>query len=168
MTGTRGLSIVNRSATQNVLNDIQLGRELSDLSRQLLADKGRVLEFNAGETIFREGKKHPFVYWIVEGCVSLEMSTGGTVPKLLLTLGRGDLLGWSAMIGGDRMTSTATTTEPTRLLAFDANALGDLCRSNHEIGYHVMEHFARQLAGRLVATRLQLLDLFRHKSEAGR
>ncbi len=125
------------------------------------------MDWKVGDTIFREGEKHPFVYWLVDGRVSLEMSTGGTAPKLLLTLGRSDLLAWSAMLGSGRMTSTARTLEPTRLLVFDANGLGELCRSNHEIGYRVMEHLARQVAGRLLATRLQLLDLFHHPSEPG-
>ena len=158
---------MNESATATILRDVHLGDELSDLNRDRLASLGQVSERKTGDTIFREGEKHLFVYWLVDGRVTLEMSTGGTSPKLLLTLGRGDVLAWSAMLSGGRMTSTATTIEPTRLLVFDTKGLGELCRSNHEIGYHVMEHFARQLAGRLLATRLQLLDLFQNPSESG-
>jgi CRP/FNR family transcriptional regulator, cyclic AMP receptor protein len=155
----------NEPATPDVLRGIRLDSDLSESNRQSLADQGHVLELNADETIFREGDRHPLVYWIVDGRVALSMSTGGTAPKLLLTLGSGDLLAWSAMLGGMRMTSTARTIVATRLLAFDANHLIALCQSNHDIGYHVMEHLARQLAARLLATRLQLLDLFRHPSE---
>lgn len=155
----------SKKATLDVLCEIRLGSDLSESNQQSLADQGHVLELGADETIFREGDKHPLVYWIVDGRVALDMSTGGAAPKMLLTLSSGDFLAWSAMLGGGRMTSTAKTTVETRLLAFDANRLIALCRSNHEIGYNVMEHLARQLAARLLATRLQLLDLFRHPSE---
>jgi CRP/FNR family transcriptional regulator, cyclic AMP receptor protein len=154
----------NEPATPDILSEIRLGVDLSESNQQSLADLGRVLDLNADATIFREGDRHPLVYWIVDGRVGLDMSTGGSAPKLLLTLGSGDLLAWSAILGGRRMTSTAKTIMATRLLAFDADDLIALCRSNHEIGYQVMEHLAQQLAGRLVATRLQLLDLFRHPS----
>lgn len=162
------ISTMNTPATLDILHDIQIANDLSEANRQLLANCGRVVELAASETIFREGEKHRFVYWLVDGRVSLEMSTGGTAPKLLLTLGRSDLLAWSAILSGGRMTSTATTTDVTRLLAFDAKQLNELCRRNHEIGYQVMEHFARQLAMRLLATRMQLLDLYRHPSESDR
>jgi CRP-like cAMP-binding protein len=58
------------------------------------------------------------------------------------------------------MTATATTQEATRLVVIPGATLGALCESNHEIGYRVMQQMARALAQRLVATRLQLLDLF--------
>lgn len=155
----------NEPTMSDIMREMRLGGDLSESNQRCLAERGQVLELNAEVTIFREGDKHPLVYWLVDGHVALDMSTGGTAPKLLLTLSRGDLLAWSAMLGAGRMTSTAKTIEATRLLAFDANHLKALCRSNHEIGYHVMEHLAQQLAGRLLATRLQLLDLFGHPNE---
>ena len=35
-----------------------------------------------------------------------------------------------------------------------------LCAANHEFGFHLMQRLASSLSKRLVATRLQLLDLF--------
>ena len=156
---------MNQPITTQLLAAIHFGDDLSDANRQSLAAIGRIVDIGSGETLFREGERHPRLYWIVDGRVTLEMSTGGTSQKLLLTLGPGDLLAWSAILSGGRMTSTATTTLPSRLLAIDEADLSKLCQSNHEIGYRVMEHLARRLAERLLATRLQLLDLFRHPSE---
>ncbi|MGB7346956.1 MAG: cyclic nucleotide-binding domain-containing protein [Pirellulaceae bacterium] len=151
---------------EQILTDIQLGVGLSEDNRQALVALANVVNVKAGETIFHEGEKHRLLYWLASGRVNLEMSTGRTIKKLLLTLGPGDMLAWSAMLSGGRMTASATTTEPSCLLAFDAKELTQLCNRNHEIGYNVMEHIARRLAERLVATRLQLLDLFRDPSES--
>ncbi|WP_186776540.1 Crp/Fnr family transcriptional regulator [Rubripirellula reticaptiva] len=151
--------------TPSRLRDVQLGCDLPEVDQQTIANHGRLIRLAEGETVFREGERHSWVYWIVDGSVALEMTTGGTAPMSLLTLGRADLLAWSTMLGNRRMISTATATSPVELLAFDANELRELCQSNHEIGYQIMTHVAKQLASRLLATRLQLLDLFSHPSE---
>lgn len=58
------------------------------------------------------------------------------------------------------MTSTAVALQPVKTIAFDGDALRQLCERNHEIGYYVMRQLETALSHRLVATRLQLLDLF--------
>lgn len=79
----------------------------------------------------------------------------GRVP--ILTAGPGDVLAWSALVQQKIMTSTAVAQEPVRTIAFDGNALRQLCECNHAIGYYVMRQLAPALSHRLVATRLQLL-----------
>ncbi|TWU50546.1 transcriptional activator FtrB [Rubripirellula tenax] len=144
------------------LNSIGIGDGLCGTDRTRLRRLAVTVDCDAADTIFREGERHPFVYWVVEGQVSLEMATSGTNMQPLITLATGDLLAWSALLTNRRMSATANTTEPTRLLRFQTDELLALCSVNHEIGYHVMQHIAAQLAQRLLATRLQMLDLFRH------
>jgi CRP-like cAMP-binding protein len=153
-------------ATNEILDEVKLGIELSVPDKQRLVAISQLVTLPVGEVVFREGEKHAFVYWIVDGQIMLEMATGGTKAKSLLTLGRGDLVAWSAVLRGGRMQATATAVQPTQLLRIDGEQLNSLCQSNHEIGYRVMEHVARRLADRLQATRLQLLDLYRSPDEA--
>ena len=77
-----------------------------------------------------------------------------------MTLGPGDLLAWSALLGERRMTATAIATSPARLLAASAPDLKALCDADHEFGYELMQGMAQALAKRLTATRLQLLNLY--------
>jgi CRP-like cAMP-binding protein len=65
------------------------------------------------------------------------------------------------------MTATATALEPVRTLAFDGRALKALCEECHEVGYYVMRQIVVVLSERLLATRLQLLDLFVEERRAG-
>jgi len=51
---------------------------------------------------------------------------------------------------------------PGRLICMDAPKLRKLCEENHELGYVVMRRLANRDAGRLLMTRLQLLDMFAH------
>ncbi|EMI16509.1 cyclic nucleotide-binding domain (cNMP-BD) protein [Rhodopirellula maiorica SM1] len=138
----------------------QLDKEGSLFSVEPLAELASLQTYPAQQLLFREGEVHARIYWIKEGRVRLEMSGTRAGAKAMLTAGPGDLLGWSALLGDQRMTATAVATLETTLISFDAVALLQLCEQNHDIGYKVMHTIARSLSKRLVATRLQLLDLF--------
>lgn len=168
MAGGLARMIPNNAIPNNatLLTDLGLANQLSDTDLAALARLAVLLNVEAGETIFREGERHPFAYWVVKGQVSLEMASSGNMMQSLLTLADGDLLAWSDLLARRRMTAAARTLQPTLLLQFETNALLKLCEQNHEIGYRLMQHIAGQLAQRLVATRLQMLDLFQHPVES--
>lgn len=113
------------------------------------------------QLLFQEGTEHNDIYFLLDGHVRLEMLVRDRGRVSVMTVGAGDVVGWSPLFGGHPMTATATALEPTRALAFDGKQLRELCAANHELGYHVMRHIAITLSERLLATRLQLLDLFR-------
>lgn len=122
----------------------------------------RYVEYPAASIVFEQGAANRNLFLICSGLVGLDMSvpTRGTVR--ILTLSRGELLAWSALVGDGRMTATATALEPVRAIAIDGSRLSDLCLYRPEIGYHVMTRLAESLSHRLTATRLQLLDLYAH------
>ena len=125
-----------------------------------LAAIARVVEWNEGTLIFREGEPHDDLYVVSSGHVALEMNVPGRGLTRILTVRSGELLAWSALLGDGRMTASASATEPTQAIAISGRELRQLCQSDHEVGYHVMGQVASALSQRLLATRLQLLDLF--------
>jgi CRP/FNR family cyclic AMP-dependent transcriptional regulator len=118
-----------------------------------------VRDYLAGTLLFIEGIAHPEFHVIVEGQVQLDMHVPqrGRVP--ILSVGPGEILAWSALLGNSVMTTTATALKDVRTVAFRADQLLDLCAKEHEAGYHIMRQLATALSHRLLATRLQLLDL---------
>lgn len=58
------------------------------------------------------------------------------------------------------MTATAITLSPTRVLAGSGQEIRSLCDADPVFGYEFMREMAAALSKRLVATRLQLLDLY--------
>lgn len=123
-----------------------------------------IANYPAGTVIFREGTEDPFVHVVLSGRVALEMTIPARGAARLMTLDRGELLGWTPLFGPGDMTASATAIDDTRLLSIPGSSLQILCQTNHEIGYQVMRRVAWALARRLVATRLQLLDLFTHST----
>ncbi|HAW27385.1 MAG TPA: hypothetical protein DCY03_04590, partial [Planctomycetaceae bacterium] len=54
----------------------------------------------------------------------------------------------------------------TRVIAIDADALAEVCEQDHDIGYQIMRRVALALSQRLVASRLQVLDMYAVTDEA--
>ena len=125
-----------------------------------LTDLAQVRVYPPGAILFQEGVAHGEFHIIARGHVRLDMAIPGRGRVPILTAGPGDVLAWSALVQQKIMTTTAVSQEPVRTIASDGDALRQLCERNHEIGYYVMRQLAAALSHRLVATRLQLLDLF--------
>lgn len=133
---------------------------LSQAARRALVDVSQRRQLAAGDVIFREGTPADEFYLICSGRVTLEMGVPGRGETPILSLEAGDMLGWSALLGGGPMTARATAVEPTELIVAEGAVLRRMCEEDHDFGYEMMQQMAIALSRRLLATRLQLLDLF--------
>lgn len=116
--------------------------------------------FKQGDFLFREGVENHNLFLIRLGRVALEMNVPGRGPVRLMTLGPGEMVGWSALIGQGHMTASAIVVQDAELVVSPADKLLQECEASGEFGYQLMRQMAEALSRRLVATRLQLLDLF--------
>lgn len=62
------------------------------------------------------------------------------------------------------MTASGIALEESELIEFSGAELLRLCDADHDLGYLLMRRLAESLSKRLLATRLQLLDLFETQS----
>jgi CRP/FNR family transcriptional regulator, cyclic AMP receptor protein len=116
--------------------------------------------YSAGTVLFREGSQNDRLLIVCLGRVALDIHVPGRGDIRILSLGPGDMVSWSALLGGGRMTTSAVAVEDTQVVSISAAEVLSLCESNYKFGYLLMQQVAKALADRLVATRLQLLDLF--------
>lgn len=151
---------MDREQLQFVLEELSFSSGLPRQLLQSLADECTLIHMPAGGTIFREGTQVEQLYLIRSGRVALEMNVPGRGAVRILTLGPGEMVGWSALLGQGRMTASAVCLEATELVVAEAKPLRLLCEANSDFGYHLMREMAQAISQRLVATRLQLLDLF--------
>jgi CRP/FNR family transcriptional regulator, cyclic AMP receptor protein len=154
-------------ATRDLLRELSFIGDLPDHVLDELARSAMVLDFPSGEALFQEGAQNHFLYVVERGRVGLDMYVPGRGRTRILSLAKGDVLAWSALLGDGTMTVSATALEETRAVALPAREIFELCTANHEIGFRLMHRMAIALAQRLVATRLQLLDLFAEPKNVG-
>ncbi|MEM8667054.1 MAG: Crp/Fnr family transcriptional regulator [Planctomycetota bacterium] len=152
------------AAGVDLLRQMDLTAGLSEPELTQLAQIARHEDIQAATVLFREGQNQSHIYWVIDGSITLETTGERLKPLLLLTVGPGEVLAWSAVVGNSRMTATATTITDCRLIGFPAEELRVLCDQNHELGYRVMHSIAENLSRRLHATRQQLIGSFRDSS----
>ena len=143
-----------------VLEELHFSALLPPELLERLAAESTVRQISAGEILFREGTVDDNFYIVHTGRLAIEMSIPGRGPVRILTVGPGDMVGWSALLGQGKMTAAAVAVEDSEVVVAPAKELRGLCAENPEFGFHLMKRMADALSRRLVATRLQLLDLF--------
>jgi CRP-like cAMP-binding protein len=147
-----------RSLTET-LRGLKFLDGLSESDLKHIATVAQPEEYPPGALIFRQGERLTRVFLIVEGNVALLMRVADQQAKRVHTVGQGELLGWSPVLGPAPMTATARAMTPVRLIALETGQVLALCYQDPRFGFTFMRQAAKALAERLNATRVELLDV---------
>jgi CRP-like cAMP-binding protein len=151
---------MNEENLLGILRDIRFLRGIDDEHLKQLAELGKFVEFPEGKIIFRECEPASCCFLIVDGSVSLEICGPGVGCRRILTVGEGELLGWSAVLEQPLLTATARTLTATRVIELSGRQVSTLCEFDPEFAYEFMRRTALTLVHRLTATRKQLLEKY--------
>jgi CRP-like cAMP-binding protein len=135
-----------------------------EYQRRLFA-AGEIKSYQPCDRLFFEGQSSRDIYLLADGQVALETSIPGQDPMLLQTVGPGELLGWSPVLGLGVMSATARAITPCHVLALNAERILALAEEDPKFVLEFMRRVAITLARRLNATRLQLLEACRDTSQ---
>lgn len=137
----------------------KLGQSLDARALQLLSEISITVRGEPGMRLFEEGAPADALWVIESGTVSVEKQMFGHADARILTLGAGDVLGWSSLLGFGTMTATAVLTRESTMLKLPEIDLRRLFSNDLSLGLAVMQNLSRILADRLTGTRVQLLDM---------
>jgi CRP-like cAMP-binding protein len=151
---------VNQDELIEALREIRFLHAIGPTRLEQIAKISQSRDYNEGDIVFRQGDEAQYVYLVDHGRVSLEVCAAGSGCKQILTLGTGELLGWSALLDQLCYTARARALAATRLVEINVGQLLTLCERDPQFGYELMRRTALALAKRLSATRIQLLDVF--------
>jgi CRP/FNR family cyclic AMP-dependent transcriptional regulator len=142
------------------LNNIPWLLELNLDQVQCLANLASYHQLALGAELFHEGDREDNIHILIAGqiCLDLMIPTQGVVRiGIVEPL---DIIGWSALTPVVRQrTATARACQPATTIAFNGNALRQLCEEDHDIGYVILRRLSNVIATRLLTTRLHLYDL---------
>jgi CRP-like cAMP-binding protein len=114
--------------------------------------------------LFREGEPANQFYLIREGNVALEVYAPGRGQVVLQTIGAGELIGWSWLIPPYKWCVDGRAIAFVHTIALDGKCLRGKCDENPRLGYELLKRVAGVFAERLLAARLQLLDVYGNRS----
>jgi CRP/FNR family transcriptional regulator, cyclic AMP receptor protein len=151
---------VNKDSLIETLREIRFLHDIGPMHLEQIAKIAQVRDLKEGDVVFRQGDAAQYIYLLVYGNVSLEICAAGSGCQQILTLGPGELLGWSSMLEQLSYTARARALVATRLVEINVAQLLAMCDHDPQFGYELMRQVALALAKRLSATRMQLLNVY--------
>jgi CRP/FNR family cyclic AMP-dependent transcriptional regulator len=133
---------------------------LKEEVRDLFGDCATLRRFASNQQIFQEGGEADHFYLIISGKVALETFVPGLGMVTIQSLGPGDALGWSWLFPPHQWHFTASTQAPTEVISLDAAQLRYKAEENREFRDELLTRISKTLLERLLATRVQLIDVY--------
>ena len=155
MTSQTEFRLLTAFRSMQALHDM----ETSHLKK--LASIAAEVKLPADKVIYREGDVGTAIYLIEEGQVAIEMNLPDGNRATVLTVGPGQLFGWSALFPPRRKTASARTVLPAKVIVIDATKLRDLFRTDHNLEHALLQRVTEVVADRLKATRERLATVMR-------
>jgi CRP-like cAMP-binding protein len=121
-----------------------------------LAAMAEPKEYPEGAEVFRQGEDSPYLDFVLDGEVSLDVQVSGQEAVEVHRAAPGEFFGWSPALGRHAMTATGRATAPTRMALLEVARVLDLCAREPLFGMAFFRQVARVLAWRLDETRQRL------------
>ena len=115
--------------------------------------------FEANQRIFDQGDQAKFLYFVLEGKVSIRFNPEDGPVLSVAELDEGDVFGWSAAMGSECYTSSAVCTERGIFVQMKGEELKNLCQEHPETGILILNRLAGVIAQRLRGTHEKVVDL---------
>jgi CRP/FNR family transcriptional regulator, cyclic AMP receptor protein len=142
------------------LQGISFLRGIDPAYLEQITSISEVCEYDSQEILFHEGEEAEYVYLVVSGKIVLELCPSTIFQKNLLSIGPGEMLGWSSFVEQRNYASTGVVVAPTQLIKIDGKHLRAICDKDPEFGYDFMHRIMRALAKRLTITWTQLANVY--------
>jgi CRP/FNR family cyclic AMP-dependent transcriptional regulator len=143
------------------LRRFPLFASFEDRDLKKIAMLGEVVDIPKDIHLFDEGKTADAFYIILEGQVMITVALGSkTMERVGVTrLGKGELLGWSALVEPYRYQLGALTLTSCKLAKFRGAELCELMTHHPDIGCILMSRITQVIGDRLVKLRIQMVSL---------
>ncbi len=142
------------------LEKIQFLHDIAPKQLEQIAAIAETRDFDEHDVVFREGQTANNLYLVVAGKVMLQVCRDRTGTKQIVTVGPGELLGWSTLSDHPQFTATAVVVEPLHVIQIDGYKLREICDLDPQFGYEFMRRTMLALAKRLTSTWTQLSQLY--------
>ena len=134
---------------------------IADRHLKVIVGCGSNARFDAGQYLDRQGEPADKFWMIRHGKVAVEMFNPVGGPLTILTLGEGEVVGWSWLFPPYIHHFDTRAMELTRVISLDGACLRRKCEEDHELGYEMFKRFAQIMLHRMSITQEQLLDVYK-------
>jgi CRP/FNR family transcriptional regulator, cyclic AMP receptor protein len=107
--------------------------------------EGSVLEYKAGDIVFKEQQKGEEMYILLEGAVELRKKVGTSEQLLKVVDKPNDFFGEMALIDGNPRSAAAVAVQPTKLVVVDQPSFEKMVLSNGKFALKVIKILSERI-----------------------
>ena len=145
--------------SKELLNRFALIEGFSEDQIQILRPLIEDVNYQTDQVIFKQGDRADFLYFVLEGKVSIQFNPDDGPVLCVAELNEGDVFGWSAALGSECYTSSAVCTERGVFIRMEGQELKKLCQEHPETGILILNRLAGVIAQRLRGTHEKVVEL---------
>jgi CRP-like cAMP-binding protein len=142
-----------------LLNQFALIEGFSEDQIQILHPLIEDVNYKTDQVIFKQGDRADFLYFVLEGKVSIQFNPDDGPVLCVAELNEGDVFGWSAALGSECYTSSAVCTDRGVFIRMEGQKLKKLCQEHPETGILILNRLAGVIAQRLRGTHEKVVQL---------
>lgn len=129
--------------TNNIFSD------LTDAMIEKLIPLGRRINVEARDYVFKEGDRVENLFIIKQGTVLIEQRLSDKVTVTAGTVTVGECFGYSSMFQEGTYSTNAVCADPCELIVINGEAMMDVLKNDHTMGFLVLEKIVAVFAKRL-------------------
>ena len=122
--------------------------DLNEKMINLLTPLFEVFSCQPGTVIFQQGDRAEYLYLVIDGKVDMSFKPYDGNPMTISHIDKGELFGWSAVVGSNTYTSTAMAIEGVKAYRIHGSDLLRFCREHPEAGKDILERLADGVSSR--------------------
>ena len=126
---------------------------------EALEEGVRERHFDTGDTVVREGDPARELLLVIHGKLALELVAPDHPRLSLLTVGPGEIVGWSWLLPPHLWQVDARALKPTRVIAVDGEHLKRVLEERPKDAYQFLLRLLPVLNRRLEIARTQVMDI---------
>ncbi|NTW08958.1 MAG: cyclic nucleotide-binding domain-containing protein [Anaerolineaceae bacterium] len=142
------------------LNGITLFHDLSSAQLDFLDPLFEHISYPAETQIFEQGEKTNYLYVLLKGTILIKYKPYDGPEINVTRLRRGDVFGWSAVIGSKYYTSSTLSASSVELIRIASRDLWKLIRQHPETGKIFLDRLANVVSSRWKNAHAQVQALF--------
>ncbi len=142
-----------------LLAEIPFFEGMADDDLAFIAGCATNVHLDAGTFLLHVGEPAQEFFVLRSGRVALELEAANKI-NVVQTVGPGQLVGWSWLVPPYTWHYDARAGTPVSAIRFDAVCVRNKCETDPAFGFRILQRLSRLIVERLMATRMQLADVY--------
>jgi CRP-like cAMP-binding protein len=135
---------------RDVIRGVDLFEGLTNSEYDTIVAICQQREYRNGEIIAVEGEIGEELFIVMDGTVEILVNKDNDSPIIVVHLGAGQIIGEMSLVDrGPRSATVRAIQNPTIVQSIQHQDFHNICKSNHRIGYIVMQNLAADLSFKL-------------------